>query len=97
SEHGQYPLDTIRRPDADAFARVESAGYQPACDPLDLAIEFGECESRRLERHHERGAVRHLVEGGLQHAVHGAIEQRLIAGARHETQGGPVTGGARTS
>jgi hypothetical protein len=86
SEHGQDPLGAVRRPDADAFAWLEPAGEHSARDPFDFAIEFRVREAYRLERHHQRRTVRHLGGGGLEDAVDGKIEQRLIAGARHETQ-----------
>ncbi len=95
-EHRQYPLGTVRRPDADALARLESTGDHSARHPLNLAIQFGVREVYRLARHHERRTVRYLVDGGLQNSVDRAVEQRLIAGARHVTQAGLPTRATHT-
>ena len=49
--------------------------------PLDLAVEFGEREPYRLERHHQRSAFRCLVDRRLENVIDGPKEQRLIADA----------------
>ena len=86
-EHGQYPLRAIRRPDPDALAGLEPAGDQAARHPLHLAIEFRERQPHRLKRHHQRRVVRmRWSAAAFEHPVDAAIQQRLIAGARHETQ-----------
>ena len=56
-ELGDNPLGVVRRPDADAVARLQSERDEPGGECFDVRIELAQVEPHTLLTHHQRGAV----------------------------------------
>jgi len=80
---GDDPLIAIRRPDADAVARLHSACHQAASGSFAFLDELAIREAAVLVRDHERVAVSEARRGAAQVVKDGFAQKRSVAGSVH--------------
>ena len=84
------PLEPIRRPDADAIARLDADGQECPRDLGRLAPQLPIGGAVALRADHERVVIGHTLHRARQIRADGLAEQRYSAGAVQVRQHGPA-------
>ena len=84
-ELGEHPLAVVRRPDADAIARLQPERQQPGGELVDGLLQLAVAHAHLLVAHDQRRPVRPSAARGIEELPDGFAEKRLFARAEDVT------------
>ncbi|MNN18924.1 hypothetical protein D3C81_1321440 [compost metagenome] len=80
-ELGDGPLGAVRRPDAEALARLQAEGDEGAGTAVDRRGQLGPGETQALVAHHQRLALGETADRLIEGGADGHGQQRLVLSA----------------